>query len=176
VRQDKAQLRAELKRTRLAIDTDQRAIKSSLIQEKLLNLIDWTKINTLHVYEPIEKLGEVDLAGFTKTVQDKYPEVHIFTTRQFDDIWEVVHIDGNKLIKAPGFDVVIVPMLGFDKTLHRLGYGGGFYDKFLATQPRALKIGVCFEAGKIDEMPIEPHDVAMNKIITEETTYALDEG
>ncbi len=66
------------------------------------------------------------------------------------------------------FDVIIVPMLGFDpKTMHRIGYGGGFYDKFLATQPHAKKIGVCFDLGKVDHIETEAHDVPLDLIITE---------
>jgi len=63
-------------------------------------------------------------------------------------------------------------MLGFDKTLNRIGYGGGYYDKFLANQPDAQKIGVCFEQGKVEHIPAEPHDIPLDIIITEEKVYS----
>ena len=65
-------------------------------------------------------------------------------------------------------------MLGFDpKTLHRIGYGGGYYDQFLATQPQAQKIGVCFDHGKTENIPTEPHDIPLDVIVTEENIYTV---
>lgn len=66
------------------------------------------------------------------------------------------------------FDLILVPMLGFDDQLQRIGYGGGYYDKFLATQPHASKIGVCFELGRLDQpIPAEPHDIPLERVVTE---------
>ena len=63
-------------------------------------------------------------------------------------------------------------MLGFDKTGHRLGYGGGFYDKFLASQKKALIIGLCYEFGHIKtDIPHEPHDIPLQQIVTEKKVY-----
>jgi 5-formyltetrahydrofolate cyclo-ligase len=69
------------------------------------------------------------------------------------------------------FDVVIVPMLGFDNDLQRIGYGGGYYDKFLAGQGGAKKIGVCFTLGLISKVPSEPHDIKLDTIVTENKIY-----
>jgi 5-formyltetrahydrofolate cyclo-ligase len=69
------------------------------------------------------------------------------------------------------FDIIIVPMLGFDEQLNRLGYGGGFYDRFLANQLQARKIGVCFDACLVNKVPFEPHDITMDLIVTETKTY-----
>jgi 5,10-methenyltetrahydrofolate synthetase len=64
-------------------------------------------------------------------------------------------------------------MLGFDpKTLHRIGYGGGYYDKFLAGQPEAKKVGVCYEAGKTGQIPMESHDIALDMVVTENQVYS----
>jgi 5,10-methenyltetrahydrofolate synthetase len=77
--------------------------------------------------------------------------------------------------RVPGnfrFDVLIVPVLGFDKNNHRLGFGGGFYDRFLAGQPKARKIGLAFEIGFItSNFPAEAHDVKLDMIITERKVY-----
>jgi 5,10-methenyltetrahydrofolate synthetase len=65
-----------------------------------------------------------------------------------------------------------VPLLGFDtKTLHRIGYGGGYYDRFLATQSQSLKIGICFEQGKLAELPADRHDIPLDTVITETAVY-----
>jgi 5-formyltetrahydrofolate cyclo-ligase len=62
-------------------------------------------------------------------------------------------------------------MLGFDASLHRIGYGGGYYDRFLADQPKAKKIGVCYEVSKVGKIPAEPHDVPLDFIVSESHTY-----
>lgn len=67
----------------------------------------------------------------------------------------------------PGPDVaVLVPGVAFDEHGRRLGYGGGFYDSFLATTP-ALRIGVCFDCQIVAEVPVESHDLPVRVIVTE---------
>ena len=60
---------------------------------------------------------------------------------------------------------VIVPGLAFTPAGYRLGYGGGYYDRFL---PRvaAPNAGVCFEEQLVDTLPVEPHDVAVQQVIS----------
>jgi 5-formyltetrahydrofolate cyclo-ligase len=68
---------------------------------------------------------------------------------------------------APGdWDLAIVPLLLFDRRGHRLGYGKGFYDRLLAASP-GITVGVAFAAQEVDALPAEPHDVALDWVITE---------
>lgn len=168
----KAELRHQLRQARLSMSGEERQAKSQLINEKLLGLIDWSPIRFLHYYEPLMELGEVDITGFINTLGKVHPQIDLFTARKFDGSWRVVPIDSEQSSATPSFDVIIVPMLGFDPTsLHRLGYGGGFYDKFLSTQERANKIGVCFEQGRAENLPTDPHDIALDQIVTETNLY-----
>lgn len=65
-------------------------------------------------------------------------------------------------------DVVIVPGTAFTAAGDRLGQGGGWYDRFLAgTRDGCVTIGVGFEPQLVDELPIEPHDVRLDMIITD---------
>ena len=65
-------------------------------------------------------------------------------------------------------DVVVVPGLAFTADGHRLGQGGGWYDRFLVRVPeRVLVVGVGFAEQLVAELPIEPHDVPLDAIITE---------
>lgn len=72
-------------------------------------------------------------------------------------------------------DVLLVPMLAFDRAGYRLGYGGGFYDRTLE-KLRALKkvvaIGVAYHAQLVDEVPRGPHDAPLDFIMTERETFA----
>ena len=64
-------------------------------------------------------------------------------------------------------DVIIVPGVAFDRAGNRMGRGRGFYDRLLKTTPKAMKIGVAFDFQMIDDVPVEPFDVKMDRIITE---------
>jgi len=64
--------------------------------------------------------------------------------------------------------VILIPLVGFDASGHRLGYGGGFYDRTLAAlSKRPLTIGLGFEQARLPSIVPEPHDVALDLIVTE---------
>jgi 5-formyltetrahydrofolate cyclo-ligase len=119
---------------------------------------NWRKINNLHVYSPLPSLNEVDTLPLITYLKTKHKGIYVFIEAQSEP----------KSIPDKKFDLIIVPTLGFDEENFRLGWGGGYYDKFLATQPQAQKIGLCFQSGFIKEgFPHEIHDIPLDKIITE---------
>lgn len=65
-------------------------------------------------------------------------------------------------------NVIIVPGLGYTRRGHRLGYGGGYYDRLLAACGPALTVGVCFEALLLEDMPLTAHDLAVEYLVTED--------
>ncbi len=67
----------------------------------------------------------------------------------------------------------IIPGLAFDRDGGRIGWGFGHYDATLAAAPGALRIGIAFDCQIIDHVPRDPHDVAMNIIITEVATHVV---
>lgn len=66
--------------------------------------------------------------------------------------------------------LLLVPCLGFNNTRIRLGYGGGFYDRTLTATPRPLAIGISY-ACALAEFEPEPHDIALDQIITEDASW-----
>lgn len=64
-------------------------------------------------------------------------------------------------------DTLLVPLLAFDSHGHRLGYGGGYYDRTLAALPRAFRLGVAYAAQQVPTVPAGPHDVTLHAIATE---------
>jgi 5-formyltetrahydrofolate cyclo-ligase len=65
-------------------------------------------------------------------------------------------------------DVLLMPLLAFDKTGTRLGYGGGYYDRTLASLPKKPQlIGLAFAVQEFDEIPRLDHDVPLDAVITE---------
>lgn len=72
-------------------------------------------------------------------------------------------------------DAVIVPGVGFDKKGNRLGFGGGFYDRYLPrTRETCRKIAVCYEMQLLENVYPEAHDFPMDVIITEKAAYPID--
>lgn len=72
------------------------------------------------------------------------------------------------LLHPQSIDVSVVPGAVFARSGHRLGYGGGYYDRFLAqTAPRSYRIGLAFSMQLVEHIPVLPHDVPMDMLITE---------
>lgn len=70
--------------------------------------------------------------------------------------------------KGEDVDTIILPMLGFDRTGGRIGYGAGYYDRFLGKHPALRKIGIAFACQEIEHLPLDENDVRMDHIVTEE--------
>tara|TARA_Y100000591_G_scaffold242874_1_gene213645 strand:- start:136 stop:438 length:303 start_codon:yes stop_codon:yes gene_type:complete len=67
-------------------------------------------------------------------------------------------------------DLILVPLVGYDKNNNRLGYGGGFYDRYFeknSKNKRMIKIGLAFSFQKIKKLPINKFDKKLDRIITE---------
>ncbi len=69
------------------------------------------------------------------------------------------------------YNLIIVPTLAFDGNKNRLGYGKGYYDKFLIKQNNAYTIGLCYEQNKIKNLPTDAHDVSLRTIVTQKNVY-----
>jgi 5-formyltetrahydrofolate cyclo-ligase len=66
-------------------------------------------------------------------------------------------------------DVLVIPLIGFDRAHYRLGYGGGYYDRTLAAmKPRPLTIGVASSQVQLETIYPQPHDIPMDVIVTEQ--------
>jgi len=74
------------------------------------------------------------------------------------------------VIASHELDLIIVPALTFDKAGYRLGYGGGYYDRYLHNV-RAITVGMARERLIKEKLPVEPHDIAVCHVVTEEGIY-----
>jgi 5-formyltetrahydrofolate cyclo-ligase len=154
VTREKEVIREKCKAVRLAMDREEVASKSRDICRKLLYETDRPAIKMVLVYRPIAKLNEVELDLFLENAKGL----------EIDELGAAPA----QTLPAKKYDLIIAPTLAFDKDNYRLGWGGGFYDKLLAAQPQAKKIGVCFQNGFVEPgLPHEPHDIPLDKVITE---------
>ncbi len=89
-------------------------------------------------------------------------------------VYDIPVPDGTALVVP---DAAIVPMNGFDAQGYRLGYGGGYFDRTLAaTAPRPLAVGVGFEFARLVTIHPQPHDIAMDFVVTEAGIYAVTDA
>ena len=78
-------------------------------------------------------------------------------------------IDSNHfpIVPAEALDMIVVPLVAFDQTGARLGYGGGCYDRYLPTVSAACQIvGIAFDEQRVDHVPTDAHDLPLPNIIS----------
>jgi 5-formyltetrahydrofolate cyclo-ligase len=86
-------------------------------------------------------------------------------TRLRRGVWDIP-IPAERQVVRP--TALLVPLVGFDRRGFRLGYGGGYYDRTLATMdPKPLTIGIGYEIGALETIHPQPHDIPMHAIATE---------
>ncbi len=79
--------------------------------------------------------------------------------------------DFSSIITPSDIELVICPCTAFDTQCNRLGMGAGYYDRFLPQCINATIIAVAFECQKSDYLPVQPHDIPVDSIITEQNIY-----
>ena len=86
-------------------------------------------------------------------------------------IWEPM----GQVHDPTSIDVVLVPCVAFDAKCHRLGHGGGYYDRYLPACPQAKYIAVAFEAQRMEKINTDCHDLTMDLVVTEQAIYHKEE-
>lgn len=154
----KEELRRELRARRAALDPEEVTRSSRAVLAQLREAVDWASLRRAHVYRSVAAWGELDTAGPIAWVQEAWPGVEVV----------VPSLRRDQPLPEEPFDLIVVPVLGFDRANNRLGLGGGWYDRFLAEQRQADTIGLAYGWALIPEgLPVEPHDVPLRRIVTE---------
>ena len=84
---------------------------------------------------------------------------------------------GNEIpAAAEDIGMIVLPMLGFDRTGGRIGYGAGYYDRFLSKHPNLRKVGIAFACQEVGNLPVDENDIRMDTIITEDGIVYPDGG
>jgi 5-formyltetrahydrofolate cyclo-ligase len=185
----KNKLRSEYKALRDNLSIDQIEEFSLEIANKLLQLPIWD-LEFYHLFLSITEKKEIDTEFILHILQGKDKNVVLsksnFSTRQLQNFlltdstvikknkWDIPEpIDGIE-ISSEKIDVVFVPLLAFDLNGHRLGYGKGFYDIFLAScKPDVIKVGVSFFEPEKLIPELENTDIALDYCVTPHKTYVF---
>ena len=180
VRNEQRGLRAVVEQQRRVMTQEQVAEQSAMIIAQLEQMSAFREAQTVLLYYPIH--NEVDLRPLLTKYEGQKTFLFPVTHRRS---MEVRPYDGEDMMRkgrlgvpepqTPTFegkiDLILVPGVVFDQHRHRIGRGGGYYDKFLAHQHHAKKIGVCYAFQlKKHDIPHWLHDQKMDRVITPQAT------
>ncbi|MCR4806807.1 MAG: 5-formyltetrahydrofolate cyclo-ligase [Lachnospiraceae bacterium] len=183
----KKDIRKDFIKRRSGLAPDKKALYDTVICDRITSMDEYNDAGLVLVYASYN--GEVDTKELIKRcikdgksvacprcrIEDGVPALDFYRIGSWDDLNE-----GYKGIPEPGADedkkvsgheikdaLIIVPMVGYDKSGNRLGYGKGFYDRFLAANKNAKSIGLAYSIQECDELPVDEYDVRPDMIINE---------
>lgn len=146
---EKSQMRAELRKWRRGLESAEIDHRSAVICEALITAVKSSALSTVMVFDPVP--GEPCLEIFREWLTEHGIEI------------VVPEDDPN----PRNVDVVVVPGVAFSADGHRLGQGGGWYDRFLTdVGDETVAIGVCFAEQVVSAVPQEPHDISVHRVIS----------
>lgn len=185
----KKEARIKYKNLRKNLTLEERDEKSCTIANQLLQLPIWDK-QYFHVYLSIVEHFEVDTEYILHILAGKDKDI-LISKSDFENrtMTHYLLTDGTKIkennygipepvdgiiVPDSKVDVVFVPLLAFDKKGHRVGYGKGFYDRFLSKcKPEVITIGLSFFEAEDEILDVNPNDFALNYCVTPLKTYTF---
>ncbi|TGE38294.1 5-formyltetrahydrofolate cyclo-ligase [Desulfosporosinus fructosivorans] len=189
--EDQQSLKAEVRQAclcqRTSLGEKERKRKSGIIQQKLMDLQEFKLAQTVMLFlnfrEEVETtaMAEATLACKKKLVLPRCAPNSILLPIEVHDLIQDIE-PGTYGIREPKLtlgvvepseiDLIIVPGSGFDLQGNRLGYGGGYYDRFfMLLNPLTPRIALGFECQVIPQVPVGKHDALMTMLITENGVY-----
>ncbi|MBC8111595.1 MAG: 5-formyltetrahydrofolate cyclo-ligase [Verrucomicrobia bacterium] len=187
---NKKELRKHFLQQQKVLSLKQQTEFSQQICEQFFNFTDLSEIHTLHIFLPIEKNNEINTWLIINYLQAHFPAIQIaapkvesstFTIQNFVlsketsfiiNPWGITEPENGEIIEARQIDLVVLPLLCFDEKGFRVGYGKGFYDRFLANcRTDIKKTGLSYFSPVPMIEDINQFDIAMNVCITPEENY-----
>jgi 5-formyltetrahydrofolate cyclo-ligase len=185
----KREIRKRIRALRDAAPADQRAEWSRRISERAVQLPAYRAARTVHLFLSFQ--SEIDTTAIIEDAlsagkrvvvpvflkdSDETPATQITSLDDSEFTfgkWSLRTPKTLRLVPIEQIDFVFVPMVAYSPLPSgegwvRAGYGAGFYDTFLShLQPHVPKIGLAFSLQRVEHIPIEPHDVLLDEVITE---------
>lgn len=186
----KEQIRKRIIQVRNQMPSAEVEAKSSAIAQKVLKTPEYEEADSILLYADYRH-EVMTREIFDDAVLHKkkvfFPKSNEDCTMDFYQVISVKQLEsGYKGIKEPVVDesyryryntkedtLVIVPGVAFDMQGYRVGYGKGFYDRFLRDKRQMTVMGLCFSNQLVEEVPHDKYDMKMDKIVTEEIIYSF---
>lgn len=182
--------KAELRKLTL---NQRRSLSSSVISELSLQLLsnfsklDFSGVKTLHIFLPIAEKNEPDTFLFIDWLRNNHPDIKIIVPKaDFEtalmsnyvysgkedlqrNLYNILEPQKGELHNAD-VEMVIIPLLAFDERGYRVGYGKGFYDRFLGGIT-TLKVGISFFEHSENIEDVNEHDIRLDLCFTPHKVY-----
>ena len=172
----KMDIRTRMVERRGKMNKSTKAAYDAEICRLIWEMVEQHEFQTIHTYLPIR--SEIDVMPLIRELL--HHSMSVFTSRTLDN-GQLEHLHLNSLdelaigkfgVPYPAntpayhgsFDLIIVPGLAFDQDNYRLGYGGGYYDRFLVEHPLSYKLGVSYAFQIMEQLPLEAHDAFITSV------------
>jgi len=183
----KAELRIQCRRYRDALDESSYAKRSVAIVDRALESGIFEYAQVIHVYWPMTDRREIDTRRLVAKLHErgKALVIPVFdptadpsagrmgyrlyegTEKMQKNVWGTYEPLASKAVPPSRIDLVVAPALAADRSGYRLGYGGGFYDRFLKEADCAA-LSLVYSECLFDNVPHDRHDVPVGMIVTED--------
>lgn len=187
----KNELRGKFLKMRNELDSKNVKQLSEVISNKIINSLYFRQAENISVYIPsnnevdirivIEKAWELNKNVLAPKTDPILKQINFYKINS----WEELKM-GNFRISEPivgkkkpfpigNIEVILIPGILFDYNGYRIGYGGGYYDRFLTLCNTSLyKVGIAYNFQVIKRLPILDHDYAVDKIVTEKKSVFVE--
>lgn len=176
----KEQLRLRMKQLRSAMTQNQIEEKSNYIADRLFTMAPYsnadcvmTYLSAFHEPDTLRIIRHCFAAGKRIVVPISETQSHTLRLSYIDSLsclksgaYGILEPETEVPALPDAPDLILVPGVAFDRHGGRLGFGVGYYDRFLASC-RAVKVGLCYDFQLIDRIPCDTHDIPMDYILTE---------
>jgi 5-formyltetrahydrofolate cyclo-ligase len=184
----KQELRVKLKSVRNSISTEKWEEISESIQLRMIKVLKEKNPDSVMIYLQSSRNREVGTAEIISYCLSRKISVAVPVTDEHGGMFAAAYDETTTLhitkwgiyepkkpipVSELSINLAIVPLLGCDHSGGRIGYGMGYYDRFLEKYPHIFTVGLCPEVALIDYVPVEEHDVALNYIVTEDQTLRI---
>jgi 5-formyltetrahydrofolate cyclo-ligase len=182
-------LRREMLAQRDGLDIQRRREMASMALQRVLALPQWKASRRLLIYANFR--SEMETRGLMAAALEQEKQVCVpqclvesraLVPRQIQALkdlksgaYGIPEAGEDCPALEPGeLDLVVVPAVVFDRRGHRLGYGAGYYDRFLPRCPRAFRLGLGFSLQMVERLPEQAHDVRLQALATEKGVVYFD--
>lgn len=179
----KDEIRLEMRRLRRQLTKEESEEKSRAAADAVFALPQYKSADTVMAY--MSSFKEISTASIIRdAIEHKRLVVPVSNTDSFTITPSYLRKESDLIKGAYGIyeprviekadindiDIALIPGVAFDRRGGRIGFGKGYYDRFLS-EFKGIKAGLCYEFQLIDELPLDSHDIRMDIIITEKRIY-----
>ncbi len=183
-RDEKNLIRKQMKQLRADMTRTERFEKSMQIFEKLITVPEFKRADRIYTYVSMDnEIDTIMLIDYSLSIEKR-----VFVPRvsgkdmEFYEISDISELSPGYMGiyepdingKEPDYSrtgFMCMPGLAFDRSYNRIGYGGGFYDRYLSVENKLYKAALAYEAQLLESIPAQDVDVRPDMIVTEESIY-----